>query len=549
MSSIKETISTSLKKALQDLGIEGVEPQVEAPADSSHGDYASNIALAIFSSSKFKVLASRRSGQSSKFRSPLELAKEIASIIHDSSFIILSKVEAVPPGFINFWLSKDYLVAELEKVLAEKESYGKISRLRNSFGEPRKIMLEFADPNPFKEFHIGHLRNITLGESFARLLEAQNAVLWRVDYQGDVGMHVAKALYGLLQISKLKSQNSNLTLENKKQIQDIINELDKRTLKEKVKILGQAYAAGSKAYEEDETAKKEIQSINIKVYQMDESVKNLWAAGRQWSLEHFEQIYRRVGTKYKHYYFESAISPLGKELVVNNVQKGIFEASEGAIVFRGEKVGLHTRVFVTKENYPTYEAKDLALAKAKYEDVKYDKSIVITAHEQAIYFQVVLAALKLLFPDLAAKTVHYSFGFVRLKEGKMSSRTGNVITGDWLLDEAKRRIKESFKEMDEETAEKVAVGAVKYSMLKFAPASDISFSFEESISLEGNSGPYIQYTYARTQSVLRKARDKNDNTSLKRRRLLRLEAEEEVLLRLIVKFPEVVEEAGEGFAP
>ncbi|OGH37838.1 MAG: arginine--tRNA ligase [Candidatus Levybacteria bacterium RIFCSPLOWO2_01_FULL_38_21] len=521
MKDIKKEIVNSLREILKEEISGDVEIEISRPQDFSHGDYSTNVALTIFH--KFKE----------KFKNPVDLASFITNKLQ-KKLPETDKIEVLKPGFINFFLSEKYLLQKIDQIASSK-NYGKGDSLKS-----KKIMLEFADPNPFKEFHIGHLRNITLGECFARLLEYQGADLWRVNYQGDVGLHVARALYGLLQISNLKSQISNL---------------QKKPIGERSKFLGDAYARGAKDYEESDKAKKEIQEINLKIYRhQDPNLNKLWEEGRGWSLDHFEDIYKRLGTKYKRYYFESEVAEPGKEIVLSHLRGGTFERHEGAVVFRGD----HTRVFITKEDYATYEAKDLALAKIKFEDFKYDKSIIITANEQIEYFKVVLEAMKKVFPELAKKTIHESFGFVNLKEGKMSSRSGSVVTGEWLMSEAKKRLKTQFEKMDEETLEKVAVGAVKYSMLKFSRTSDILFSFDESISLEGNSGPYLQYTYARTQSVLAKVKRQKSKVKIKiptsakasaGRQNPKLEKEELLVLRLLIHFSEITREAGENFAP
>ncbi len=511
---IREEIKSAVSKVLGDLKVEDFE--IVFSSDLSHADFSTNISLTIFHKLK------------EKFKNPLELAEYIENQLQ-KKVPNIDKIEASAPGFLNFFVSNNFLFEKLDHITTQADNFGKGDSLKK-----KKVMLEFADPNPFKEFHIGHLRNISLGESFARLLEFQGADLLRANYQGDVGLHVSKAVYGL--------QSTDYSLES----------LEKKPLEEKIKMLGGAYTKGAKAYEEDDDAKKEIQEINLKLYgQEDAQLNKIWEKGRQWSLEHFEKIYKRLGTKYKKYYFESQTAEPGRELVQQNISNGIFEKHEGAVVFRGN----HTRVFVTSEDLPagrqgyaTYEAKDLALAKLKYEDFKYDKSIIITASEQEPYFKVILEALAKVLPDLAEKTTHYAFGFVNLKDGKMSSRSGNVIAGEWLLDEAKKRLKSQFKEMDEKTLEKVAVGAVKYSMLKFSRKSDITFSFEESIDLSGNSGPYIQYTFARTQSVLAKIKNKKLNIKNTNEKL-KIENEELLILRLLVQFPEVAKDAQENFAP
>ena len=271
----------------------------------------------------------------------------------------------------------------------------------------------------------------------------------------------------------------------------------------------------------------------------------LYETGRQWSLEAFEVIYKRLGTKFDFYYFESEVGEPGKKLVLEFLKKGVFEKSDGAIIFRGEKMGLHNRVFINSLGLPTYEAKEMGLAPTKYKDFPYDVSIIVTGNEVSAYFKVVLAALSKVSPDLAKKTTHIGHGMVRLPEGKMSSRTGNIKTGEWLLDETKKRLLEAYPSMQESIAEKVAVGAVKYALLRVGVGRDIVFNFDSSLSFEGESGPYLQYTYARTQSVLKKIKSEK----LKVKSEKELTGEEQLALRLLYRFPEIAEEAAENYAP
>lgn len=586
MRRMKEEIILLLEHVLRETGITDVPSLVTRPEDPGHGNYATNVAMII--AKKLK-------------KPPMEIAKEIqeAIIKHQkaSTNLLFEKIEIAPPGFINFFLSEASLINQLGQVLNEGERFGtspaagvrhkkseekpqkhsdRKARLststadktvaskkevvtrqkigenfrtnaapgvyaEKSFGGAQdgksRIMIEFADPNPFKEFHIGHLRNITLGESFSRLLEATSHEVQRINYQGDIGMHVAKALWGLLHIP----DESYLSYKTHK------------TSKEKAEFLGKAYAAGAQAFEEDDHAKEEIVEINKKVYRQDPSIVDLWKEGRQWSLDYFDSIYKRVGTHFTRFYFESEVAPMGVALVADHIKDAVFEESEGAVVFRGEKVGLHTRVFITKEGYATYEAKDLALAPLKYSEYPYDLSIIMTGNEQSAYFRVMLAALQQIRPDLAEKTRHIPFGMVNLKEGKMSSRTGNVITADWLIDQAKNRIyhilekneSKYSKAQQEEIAEKAALAAVKYSMLKVTASSDIAFDLEKSVSFEGDSGPYLQYTFARAKSVLRKSHIR----PMRPISLIRLNQEERGLAAALNYFPEVVTEAAQHFAP
>lgn len=505
MDKVKNEIAKKLKEVLKDLDTSEVSITISHPTDSSKGDYSTNIAM---------VLAKKLG------KNPLELANEIKDKLGKIDGV--EKIDAAAPGFLNFWISKDNLFKNLSEIINKGDINSKNPTSLKLRGT--RILVEFAHPNTHKEFHIGHLRNITVGESITRILDNLGATTRRANYQGDVGLHVAKALYGIEKLGNI------LDMEDK-------------SLKEKAKFLGKAYALGSKSYEEDDKAKEKIININKKIYSKDKDILPLWQKTRQWSLDYFDSIYKRLDSKFDRFYFESEVFELGKNIVLSHIEDGIFEKSDGAIIFDGERYGLHKRVFITSEGNPTYEGKEMGLGELEYKEFPFDEALHVVGPEQAGYFKVAFKALELINPSLKDKEKHLQYGFVQLRDGKMSSRLGNVIAGEWLLDEAKKKVSEAFAEMDEETAEIVSVGAVKYSMLKFSRDSDISFSFEDSISLEGNSGPYIQYTFARTQSVLakKKAESKVEN--------LDLEKEESELIRALFKFGEVVEEAGNSFAP
>ncbi|MGH7203020.1 MAG: arginine--tRNA ligase, partial [Candidatus Levyibacteriota bacterium] len=283
------------------------------------------------------------------------------------------------------------------------------------------------------------------------------------------------------------------------------------------------------------------------------TVKELYEAGKDWSLENFERLYKRLGTTFDNYYPESIAGERGYKIVKDNVATGIFVESEGAVIFPGEKYGLHNRVFINKLGLPTYEAKELGLAPWKYEDDPYDLSFIVTATEIAGYFGVLIEALKQVNPELGKKTKPILHGMVRLPEGKMSSRSGNVISVGWLLDEAKARVMSRMSDeiSDKDTiAETVGLAAIKYAFLKSSIGKDIVFDLEESVNFEGNSGPYLQYTYTRTQSVLRKAggnmKPENESQISSPKSLTR---EERQLLRLLARFPEIVDEAATRYAP
>ncbi|MFH1536214.1 MAG: arginine--tRNA ligase [Patescibacteria group bacterium] len=533
---MKNEIIEALKRAVCEVtGLE-VEQGVKRVANEVHGDYSSNVAMAIFAKSKIPTsLKLRGTSKNQKFENPLELAGEIVKILTISyKLSAISRVEAVAPGFINFWLSQEYLISQLKEKKVKPKKAGK------------KLMVEFAHPNTHKEFHIGHLRNIAIGESVCRLLEYTGNEIFRTNYQGDIGLHVAKALWGIFHLCHAEFISASQILEN-----EILKRVQDDNLNKKVEFLGQAYAKGAKAYEEDEVAKKEIVEINASLYKRKEKYQKLWEETRQWSLDYFEEMYKRLGSHFDRLFFESEVYEKGKEIVESNIGNGIFIKDQGAVIFDGEKYGLHKRVFITKEGFATYEGKEMALAVLEFAEFPFDLAVHVVAHEQAGYFKVVFKALELIDKKFKDRQKHLSYGMVELKEGKMSSREGNIVTGAWLLDEAKTRIKKEFPQMPDDTAEMVAVGAVKYSMLKYAVASNISFSFDESISLEGNSGPYLQYAYARTQSILAKLKNSCEAGSRSARQMsnVKLEAEEISLLRTIYHFPDIVEEAAENYAP
>ena len=471
---IVEKIRKTIADSLKNLGIEVGEITLEHPADLEHGDFSTNAALVYAKEARMK---------------PRDLAERIVHIIHNSKFILheLERIEIAGAGFINFYLSPRFFASQIAEIISKGDNFGEGQTLAD-----KKVMVEYTDPNPFKEFHIGHLMSNAIGESIARLFEASGAKVARACWQGDVGLHVAKAIWGMIQ-----TNNKQQTTNNSKAT---------------VQKWGEAYTVGSQKYETDENAKKEINKLNKKIFdRSDTEVNKLYDWGRQVSLEHFEEIYKKLGTKFDHYFFESREGREGEKIVAEFLKKGVFEKSENAVVFRGERFGLHTRVFITSQGLPTYETKELGLNKAKFEkEPDINQSVIVTANEQNDYFKVVLKAMEQIYPEIAAKTKHLSHGMLRFASGKMSSRTGNVITGESLISTMEDLVLEKIKDREFSPEEKqniaraVGVGAIKYSILRSATGSDIIYDFEKSISFEGDSGPYLQYTYARALSVLRK---------------------------------------------
>lgn len=445
---------------------------------------------------------------------------------------LVEKVEAMGP-YVNFYLNVKTLAEDvLSDIKKTGAKYG-----QNNLGEKKKILIEYAQPNTHKAFHIGHLRGTITGESLARILENAGYKVVRVNYQGDVGMHIAKCLWGISQLT------------------DKYTDAKKKNIAEKVKFLGEAYAYGATAFEEKPSVKDKIVEINDKIYSNDKDIKKVYTETRKWSLEYFDGIYKRLDTHFDKLYFESETFERGVEIVKEFLAKGIFRESEGAIIFAGSECGLHDRVFINSKGFPTYEAKDLALAEKQFGEHKPDEIIHIVAKEQTEYFKVMFKALEQVLPQSKDKEKHLAFGWVTLKEGKMASRTGNVVLGEWLLDETAGKISEMIKKNEMTEKEKtnmiraVALGAVKYSFLKTSIKNDIVFDFEETISLSGDSGAYLLYTIARINGIVAKAgvvktKKKIDLAGVKEV----FPAEKAVLIKL-AEFPEATIAAAEQTDP
>ncbi len=494
---IQKRIIEALEKALKTLELEA-QVVLEHPTELIYGDYSTNVALAAAKGAK---------------KNPRALAEEIVKSVGKVDGV--EKIDIAGAGFINFHLSRAFFSESVSAILTAEDSWGKNDSLTG-----QRIMYEFTDPNPFKIFHIGHLMSNAVGESLARIAEYSGADVVRANYQGDIGPHVAKCIWGLMK-----------------------EKLDPSSVSD----LGKAYVIGNSAYEDDEVAKGEIDSINKRLYAGDPELKLLYDVGRATSLARFEELYKILGTAFNHYFFESVVGPIGIEIVQKGLSTGVFEESDGAVVYKGEKKGLHTRVFLTSKGTPTYETKELGLNKTKFEKEKLDHSIIITANEQSGYFEVVLAAMADVLPDVAKKTEHISHGFMQLIGGKMSSRKGNVITGESLIEDMRAKALEKMATRDlpdtkQDVADAVAVAAIKYSILKQATGKNIIFDPEQSLSFEGDSGPYLQYSYARARSVLRKVDSGQWTVDTPTSEVSELE-------RLLYRFPEVIERAGEEHEP
>ncbi len=473
---------------------------VLARPDEQFGDYATNVALQL----------ARPLG-----KNPREIAEEVADKLRETGEF--ADVSVAGPGFINVRLADTALI-ELAETHPERSLEGKT------------VLVEYSDPNPFKPLHAGHLYTTLVGDSISRLIENAGAKTVRLNFGGDVGLHVGKSMWAILR--KLGGE--------------LPDKLANIPESERPTWLGERYVEGNTAYEEDEIARQEIVATNKRVYALhsDQDTESPFAriywTTRQWSYDYFDTLYTQLEVEpFDRYIPESEVTQLGLETVREQLARGVYKESDGAVVYEGEKVGLHTRVFINSEGLPTYEAKDVGLSLTKWRDYGFDESIIITANEQAQYMQVVIASIREFAPEAADRTRHLTHGVVKMQGGvKISSRKGNGITALEIIEAARRAAKETGRE----TTESTVLAAIKYAFSKTRIGGDIIYDPKESVALEGSSGPYLQYAHARARSILAKS----DKSS---RRPEELQPGERKLLRKLSEFKETVERATEELLP
>lgn len=501
---IKENIKKSLIEALKKAEVIFSEKEILVEQTSlDKGDYTTNIAMRL--ASKLK-------------QNPKEVAQKVVENI-DKSFEV-EKIEVAGPGFINFYLSDKYFLTQIEKILDN----GAEDYLKSDLNINKKVLIEYTDANPFKVFHIGHLYTNAVGEAFSRLQGMTGTNVKRANYQGDIGLHVAKTMWGIKHLLKEKNQR--------------FEDIEKLGLSERVEFLGEAYMTGAEYYDdiEDPEVINEIQNINYYLSQLvypsipkkdfkeieETGISEWYRKGRMWCLDQYEQLYEVLGTDFDYYFFESEVGEIGYKMVKENTGD-VFKEDQGAVIYEGdEERGLHTRVFINQQGLPTYEAKEIGLAKEKSEKDKWDESLVITGSEQIPYFKVILDVLSKLLPMYASVAKHVSHGVVALPGmKKMSSRKGEVVSAEDLLiatkEAVKNLIKESEKEMEENEIErtslKIAVGAIKYAFLRVSVGKNIIFDVSKDVQVDGDTGPYLMYVYTRARSILDTAEEYNRNTT------------------------------------
>lgn len=549
-----EKIKQLLKLVISTLYRVEVEANVVAAPKDTGADFATNIAMSLTKTLK---------------RNPLEIAEEIRGELlrqAESENGIVDNVEVAKPGFINIKLGDGFYKDEIAKYQIDF-----LDNISQDEYLDKTVICEFSDPNPFKILHVGHLYTSMVGDAMSRIIEFAGGKVVRANFGGDVGLHVAKNMYALLQhVDRIS---------------------DEMTPTEKAELMAESYVEGSTAYEEDKKAKQEIVEINQKIYKiaaageevvakLEEEVessegnaksdveKDLLIAkvyywGRKASYQYFEDFYRNIGVKFDRYYPESTVAGKGLEVVKRELKNGVYEESDGAVVFKGEKYGLHTRVFINKNGLPTYEAKDVGLIFTKWADYHFDKSVIITGNDIIDYMKVVLKSIEQYAPELSSRTLHITHGQVKLPgKEKMSSRKGNFLKAVDVINlindelfEVQKNVNSSRGNSSETEQKKVdskiLFGAIRYAFLKYKVGGDIIFDVDESVSMTGNSGPYLQYAAVRAQKVLGKIFESQSKQTSKEitQNSWTLNDFEKSLIKKVMQYKSVLEEAVKELAP
>lgn len=441
-----------------------IDVQVTRP-EPEFGDYATNVALQLAGTLQ---------------KDPRDIAGEIAALLEDTGEY--SQVSVAGPGFINIRMDDSYLRQSLR--LMANEQFG-VSHLY----EGKTVVTEYSDPNPFKVLHAGHFYTSVVGDAISNLIEQAGGQVHRVNFGGDVGMHVAKTLWAIIRHlgGVLPEKLQTIPTEGRSE------------------WMAACYVEGTRAYEDDQVAKDAIVALNKQVYQLhvdnnhESPLAQIYWTCRQWSYDYFNEFYDRIGTSFEKYYPESQTAPAGLAAVLTQKEAGVYKESDGAIIFEGERYGLHTRVFINKQGLPTYETKDVGLSIEKWQDYHFDQSIIITGNDITEYMKVVLKSIEQFMPEIALKTRHITHGNVKLAGGvKMSSRKGNFLRAVDVLEVAASE----NEKVQGNRNEAPVLGAIKYAFLKNKIGPDVIFDPIESVSLQGNSGPYLQYAHARAVSIV-----------------------------------------------
>ena len=463
---------------------------------------------------------------------------------------LIAKFNAVQ-GFLNLVIDDAFWVKQLEAIDAD-DNYGQLQRPTTNDQRPL-MMVEYSSPNTNKPLHLGHIRNNLLGYSIAKIQEANGWKVVKTNIVNDRGIHICKSM-----LAWLKFGNGETPESSGKKGDHLIGDYYVRFDKEYKKQIAELMAQGM----DEETAKREAplmreaQDMLRKWEANDPEVRALWAKMNSWVYAGFDETYRRMGVSFDKIYYESETYLEGKSEVEKGLASGAFYRREDGSVWADlTKDRLDEKLLLRSDGTSVYMTQDIGTAKLRFQDYPIDKMVYVVGNEQEYHFKVLSILLDRLGFPFGKELVHFSYGMVELPNGKMKSREGTVVDADDLMDKMVEDAKEIYLQKNDQSpmtndqcdqvARMVGLGALKYFILKVDPRKNMLFNPAESIDFNGNTGPFIQYTYARIQSVLRKAEARDLDISTSRD----LEEKELALIQRLCEYPSIVRTAGDEFSP
>ena len=475
----------------------------------------------------------------------------------DLGNFILNKLQAIEgfeviKGFLNFSLSHAYWVSTLNEINADG-TYG----FTDVSNESPQMMIEYSSPNTNKPLHLGHIRNNLLGYSLSRIAHACGFRVVKTNIVNDRGIHICKSMLAWKKWGNGETPEST-GKKGDHLVGDYYVKFDQKYKAELAALVERGVL--KEEAEKQSPLMAEAREMLLQWEAGDKSVVGLWEMMNSWVYAGFDETYKALGVDFDKIYYESQTYSVGREMVLEGVEKGVFYRKEdGSVWVDLTDKGLDEKLLLRSDGTSVYMTQDIGTAKLRFDDYSIDKMVYVVGNEQDYHFKVLSLVLDKLGFEWGKGLVHFSYGMVELPEGKMKSREGTVVDADDLMLEMVNTAREMSRELGKldgythDEAEAVynilAHGALKYFMLKVDPKKNMTFNPRESIDFNGNTGPFIQYTYARIQSIFRKAVEKsivwNENAPVE----ISLNEKENNLVRTLSNFRNVVNEAGSVFSP
>ena len=501
---IEQKIVDAVKQGIKSLyGAEVEEKQIQL--QKTKKEFEGNLTVVVF---PFVKTARKK---------PEDVGAELGAYLKENASDVVADFNVVK-GFLNLVVSTSAWIGLLNEINGE-EKFGFVAPTEKS----PLVMIEYSSPNTNKPLHLGHMRNNLLGSSLARIVEANGNKVVKTNIVNDRGIHICKSMLAWQKWGNGATPEST-GKKGDHLIGDFYVEFDKHYKAECDELARQYVSEGMDEEAAKEKAKqeapliKEAHDMLVKWEHNDPEVRSLWKTMNEWVYAGFDETYKRMGVSFDKIYYESDTYLEGKEKVMEGLEKGLFyRRDDGSVWANLEAEGLDEKLLLRSDGTSVYMTQDIGTAKLRFQDYPIDKMIYVVGNEQNYHFQVLSILLDKLGFSWGKNLVHFSYGMVELPNGKMKSREGTVVDSDELMDQMVKDAYEASKEMtkkvhipeDEarEIAEKVGMGALKYFILKVDARKNMLFNPEESIDFNGNTGPFIQYTYARIKSILRKAED------------------------------------------